>query len=364
MADTIPANISPLYPLANAKGTDLLCELCQKPAFIQCSKCRVTYYCGPEHQRADWIGIHAKICDELAVLRKPVPFLTSEKDRREKREELIQQQLRMIVITRTTGQKLLFENHFEEAVPAALQSLKFAIDVHGSSSVELVPSYLILGEASIGLQRLSQAEEYLSQAQWTVLKTDNPSNAIKSQLHRNLGLLFSAKGDYGRALENLAIDIFHASDEYGTEDIRVSGGYFSMANIFMYKNKQEIAYDLFGRVIDIWYDHLWRIVQAMTAPPDIPDGLGEVVAEITQEEKEHLDEAQQAEALKILHSIYSLLVETSEAVDSGSEAESIGEFDSKTAELLAAAGLGDSPQSDEDATGIAEHYRHIRAALQ
>ncbi|PAA48206.1 hypothetical protein BOX15_Mlig008343g2 [Macrostomum lignano] len=192
MADTIPANISPLYPLANAKGTDLLCELCQKPAFIQCSKCRVTYYCGPEHQRADWIGIHAKICDELAVLRKPVPFLTSEKDRREKREELIQQQLRMIVITRTTGQKLLFENHFEEAVPAALQSLKFAIDVHGSSSVELVPSYLILGEASIGLQRLSQAEEYLSQAQWTVLKTDNPSNAIKSQLHRNLGLLFSA----------------------------------------------------------------------------------------------------------------------------------------------------------------------------
>uniref|UniRef100_A0A1I8HQR6 MYND-type domain-containing protein n=1 Tax=Macrostomum lignano TaxID=282301 RepID=A0A1I8HQR6_9PLAT len=323
MADTIPANISPLYPLANAKGTDLLCELCQKPAFIQCSKCRVTYYCGPEHQRADWIGIHAKICDELAVLRKPVPFLTSEKDRREKREELIQQQLRMIVITRTTGQKLLFENHFEEAVPAALQSLKFAIDVHGSSSVELVPSYLILGEASIGLQRLSQAEEYLSQAQWTVLKTDNPSNAIKSQLHRNLGLLFSAKGDYGRALENLAID-----------------------------------------VIDIWYDHLWRIVQAMTAPPDIPDGLGEVVAEITQEEKEHLDEAQQAEALKILHSIYSLLVETSEAVDSGSEAESIGEFDSKTAELLAAAGLGDSPQSDEDATGIAEHYRHIRAALQ
>ena len=33
-----------LNPLANPKGIKLLCELCQKPAFIQCTKCRVTYY--------------------------------------------------------------------------------------------------------------------------------------------------------------------------------------------------------------------------------------------------------------------------------------------------------------------------------
>jgi hypothetical protein len=33
-----------LNPLSNPKGTNLTCELCQKPAFIQCTKCRVTYY--------------------------------------------------------------------------------------------------------------------------------------------------------------------------------------------------------------------------------------------------------------------------------------------------------------------------------
>ena len=33
-----------LNPLANPKGVKLLCELCQKPAFVQCTKCRVTYY--------------------------------------------------------------------------------------------------------------------------------------------------------------------------------------------------------------------------------------------------------------------------------------------------------------------------------
>ena len=33
-----------LNPLANPKGVKLNCELCQKPAFIQCTKCHVTYY--------------------------------------------------------------------------------------------------------------------------------------------------------------------------------------------------------------------------------------------------------------------------------------------------------------------------------
>lgn len=56
----------------------------------------------------------------------------------------------LIELTKTTGQKLLFEGKHEKAVPAALQSLKFAIDVYGLASINLVPSYLILGEASIG----------------------------------------------------------------------------------------------------------------------------------------------------------------------------------------------------------------------
>ena len=56
----------------------------------------------------------------------------------------------MIELTRTTGQKLLFEGQFEYAIPAAMQSLKFSIEVFGADSIELVLSYLILGEACIG----------------------------------------------------------------------------------------------------------------------------------------------------------------------------------------------------------------------
>lgn len=63
-------------------------------------------------------------------------------------------QRHMIDLTRTTGQKLLFEGKHDQAVPAAMQSLRFAIDVHGIASIELVPSYLILGEASIGSYKI------------------------------------------------------------------------------------------------------------------------------------------------------------------------------------------------------------------
>lgn len=56
----------------------------------------------------------------------------------------------MIDLTQTRGQKLLFEGKYEYAIPAAMQSLKFAIQVYGLDSIELVPSYLILGEACIG----------------------------------------------------------------------------------------------------------------------------------------------------------------------------------------------------------------------
>ena len=63
----------------------------------------------------------------------------------------------------------------------------------------------------LGLGKLSQAEEYLSQAQWTVLKTPECSNAIKSKLYRNLGLLNAAKGEYDEALRQLADDVSYCS---------------------------------------------------------------------------------------------------------------------------------------------------------
>lgn len=34
----------PQFPLANPKKVEHNCELCNKPAYLQCSICRVTFY--------------------------------------------------------------------------------------------------------------------------------------------------------------------------------------------------------------------------------------------------------------------------------------------------------------------------------
>lgn len=295
-----------INPLANPKGVKLLCELCQKPAFLQCTECRVTYYCSTEHQKADWLGIHEKICQLLIALRTPIPFLGSEEERQHRKQQQIVRQKQMIELCRTEGQKLLFEGRYDRVVPAALESLKFSIEVYGLSSIELVPSYLILGEASIGLGRLSQAEEYLAQAQWTVLKTPECTDDIKSKLFRNLGLLYAAQGNYPDALSQLADDIYHSSRVHGTDDIRTSGGYFHMANVFYRQSKLDIAFSLYNQVTDIWYEHLSRLLRQRTKTPAKPSGIGPAFNSGLPTDFEILDEAQEAEAIQVINAILDL----------------------------------------------------------
>uniref|UniRef100_A0A7N5JBK2 Zinc finger MYND-type containing 12 n=1 Tax=Ailuropoda melanoleuca TaxID=9646 RepID=A0A7N5JBK2_AILME len=135
-----------------------------------------------------------------------MPFYNSEEERQHGLQQLQQRQKHLIEFCYTVAQKYLFEGKHEAAVPAALHSLRFRMNVHGLSSVELVPAYLLLAEASLGLGQIVQAEEYLSQAQWTVLKSTDCCYATHSLLHRNLGLLHIAKENYKEARYHLAND--------------------------------------------------------------------------------------------------------------------------------------------------------------
>nr|XP_012603925.1 zinc finger MYND domain-containing protein 12 isoform X3 [Microcebus murinus] len=250
-----------IYPLAVPKGRRLCCEVCEAPAERMCAACTVTYYCGVAHQRADWGSIHEKICQLLIPLRTSMPFYNSEEERQHGLQQLQQRQKHLIEFCYTVAQKYLFEGKHEDAVPAALHSLRFRINVHGLSSVELVPAYLLLAEASLGLGRIVQAEEYLFQAQWTVLKSTDCCNATHSLLHRNLGLLYMAK-----------------------------------------KNYEEARYHLANDVSEIWHkylnDHYRGLVQARVQQMDL---LGKRFENDTG-----LDEAQEAEAIRTLTSILSI----------------------------------------------------------
>jgi hypothetical protein len=85
-----------INPLSNPKGIKRLCELCEKPAYLQCLKCRVTYYCDKDHQTTDFKGIHEKICSSLIPLRNQQPILGSEEERREQKVKVIHQKVYLI----------------------------------------------------------------------------------------------------------------------------------------------------------------------------------------------------------------------------------------------------------------------------
>ncbi|XP_014682009.1 PREDICTED: zinc finger MYND domain-containing protein 12-like isoform X2 [Priapulus caudatus] len=212
----------------------------------------------------------------------------------------------LLQLTRAVGQKLLFEGKAEKAIPAVLQSLHFAIEVYGLSSIELVTSYLMLAEACIGLHRLKEAEDYLSQAQWTVLMVPDCDYRIKSQVHRQIGRLCEVKGDYEEALRHLAEDVYHCSIVTSTDDVETSGGYFHMGNIFLKLGKTDKAETLYYRVLKIWHKYLTGIVTFNVEEEEKSSSL------LTSPKMINLGKAQEAEAVKVLSAIHAWYSEMSD----------------------------------------------------
>lgn len=66
------------------------------------------------------------------------------------------------------------------------QALTFSKEIFGDGSVEMVPPYLLLSEANLGLGRLQSTEEFLSLANWSIVKSPQCRNAIRSQVVRRL----------------------------------------------------------------------------------------------------------------------------------------------------------------------------------
>lgn len=55
--------------------------------------------------------------------------------------------------------------------------------------------------------RLKEADQYLSQAQWSVLKSPDCQPSLKSRLHRNLGQLATAKNQLTEAKKHFSEDV-------------------------------------------------------------------------------------------------------------------------------------------------------------
>ncbi|NXX81319.1 ZMY12 protein, partial [Urocolius indicus] len=201
-----------------------------------------------DHQRADWVSIHKQICQLLIPIQPSLPRLLSDKERNHGMEQLLRRQKYIAELAFSTAQSFVAGGQHAEAIPAALQALRFGTRAYGSASLCLLPAYLLLAEASTGVGHLQQASKYLSQAQWIVLSTPDCSAALQGKLHRSLGLLRAAEGNLEEALYHLATDIYLTSSTFGPKSIEASGGYFHMANVFCHQKKMDIANSLYAEV--------------------------------------------------------------------------------------------------------------------
>ncbi|CAM9809858.1 unnamed protein product, partial [Phaeothamnion confervicola] len=211
--------IQKLNRLSFPKGAVPRCELTGLPAAVELVAPGVTlYYATTEHAKQAWQGIVYKIGPLLGPLRTPPPIIGSEEERA-KREYTLQMSKRALIdLCQQEASKFLVQGQYDLAVPGAIQALAFCKDIFGDGSIEMVPPYILLSEANLGLNRLQSAEELLSLANWSVLKNpDHSVQAIRSQLHRNFGKLYTAQNKLDEALRELSKDVYWSSLEAGPE---------------------------------------------------------------------------------------------------------------------------------------------------
>jgi hypothetical protein len=130
----------------------------------------------------------------------------------------------VIEIGKTEATRALLSQKFDHAIPGALQALRVTTDLFGEGGIEIVPPYLLLAQATTGLKKYKQAEEYLSLAKWSVLKHPTCSDALKSQLYRNFGTLYTSQGKHDTALHHFGNSVYYSSLAMGPEHIDTTPG--------------------------------------------------------------------------------------------------------------------------------------------
>ena len=145
----------------------------------------------------------------------------------------------------------------ERALAAALEALRFAELVFDAASIDLIPAFMLCGRILVQLRQLKQAERYLSQAQWLVLKNSAAcAAATKSRLYHDLAVLYLARGMAAEALRLAADNIYHCALAYGADSVRAAAGYFTMATVFLHGGQTDTGLAIYGKVVKLWQTFL------------------------------------------------------------------------------------------------------------
>merc|ERR1712159_883357 len=122
----------------------------------------------------------------------------------------------------------------------------------------------MLAEANLGLRKLKIAEEFLSLANWVLLKhkgDEAGGSSLMSNLQRNFGRLYAAQQRYNEALQAFATDVYYSSLEFGPENIRSAPSYFHMGRVFQSHQKSDRTTAFYKKVVAIYASFFEKCVR-------------------------------------------------------------------------------------------------------
>lgn len=209
----------------------------------------------------DWVGLEQKFYELKGYLSEPSLSFSNSSAQRSKQRQNVELGLEAIIeVALSQSNVLLQDGDFRGALERGLKTLQFVQEMYGPNSIEQIEPYFLLAKANQYLKRYKQAEEFLSIAQWTIIKNVQTPPHVRAELHQNFGLLYVGKGNIEKSIDHLATSVYYLALLHGSDHLITSFGYFNLGNVFASQGKMDAATDFLRNVTEIWHTHLLEVV--------------------------------------------------------------------------------------------------------
>eukprot|EP00758_Cryptobia_borreli_P003111 Tbor_TRINITY_DN3535_c0_g1::TRINITY_DN3535_c0_g1_i1::g.2920::m.2920 len=228
-----------------------------------------------------WQNLEQKYTDLKGMLSAPTTGLNANQARLNQKQTVTVAIITLLNCAQKECCRLLNDGRAKEAVKGGLKTLKLKEDYYGQGSLHLVPVYFHLARTNQFIDNFKAAEEFLSLAQWIIVRDPEADVSLKAELHQTFGLLYASDSKLDAALKQLTCATYYLSIMHGPEHILTSYSYFDIGNVFAAQTNMENAMAFYEKVKDIWYTHLTNVLQQRlkNEDTDMPYGTPKQIGE-------------------------------------------------------------------------------------
>ena len=151
----------------------------------------------------DWSTLEPRFDELMGMLSAPTSGLNASQARIQQKQVVSAAITKLLDVAQQECRRMLIEGNATAAVEGGLKTLKLKEQFYGPGSLQLVPSYFHLARTNQYMDKFKAAEEFLSLAQWAILRHPDADVSLKAELHQTFGLLYASDGKLDAALKQL-----------------------------------------------------------------------------------------------------------------------------------------------------------------